>query len=342
MNATIRQLEIVFVSVAIRVFGGFKRTTDDDIAKAGGVLPKTDVLTKGGKHVFPMEKLAPFHALKKQLMRDIGKLSVKSVGGAMAFNKADLQEVENLIKEAEKQFTVDLLEFKKNYDTVLADYIAAQAKKPGLAEIIQRSALTMEDAVSRFGFSSEMYVPQPIGEGNTIESMAQNLTGRLFMEIAQAAFELWDKSIMPSDSSGNRSAKKAGQKTKRPIVACRDKLIKLSFLDSNIQNAVDLINDVLAETQPHGYVEDMPNNRCATRLIKLVELMMDAQKFRSATTRVYNDLGDIDQMLGLAVMVNPVLTKEIVADTEGDNKVAPCLVIAHSDQLGHDKFAKFF
>lgn len=339
--------EIVFVSVALRIFGGYKRTTEDDIIKAGGSLPKTDVLTKGGKHIFPSEPLAPFHALKKQLTRDISKISVKSVGGVQAFNKVDLKEVEDLVKNAEKEFAALLVTFKQNYQADLSKYIDEQvtAGNTGLADIIRQSALTVDEAVSRFGFAHEMYVPQPIGEGNTIETMAQNLAGRLFVEIAQAAYELWDKSIMPSDSNGVRSLKKAGQKTKRPITACRDKLAKLAFLDGNIQNAIDVIDVVLAETQPQGFVEDTPSNRCATRLVKLVELMMDAQRFRSATTKVYTDLGEIDQLLGMTAVTAPVLAAESVttADAESAAKASPDLVVASSQQPGqsYDPFAAF-
>lgn len=341
--------EIVLLAIAPSIFGGHRRTTDEDIVKAGGSMPKGDVLTKGGKHIFPMEKLAPFHLIKKTLMRELGKVSVKSVGGALAFNRADIAVIEKLVKDAEAEFMAEVTTFRQNYDAALAAYIAAQAT-PGLASIIRDSALTVDEAVSRFGFKYEMYVPQPIGEGSSIESMASNLAGRLYVEVGQTAYETWDKSFMPADSSGVRSARMVGQKAKRPLVTCRDKLSKLAFLDSNIQNSIDLIDDVLASTQQQGYIEDTPGNRCATRLLKFVELMMDAQKFRSASTVPHCDIDEVDELLGLKSKTAPVIDADaggLFAGEERAEEAHPVdvgtLVVAASQQqqAARNRFENF-
>lgn len=336
MNQAItQQPEIVFLDLSFQILGGYKRATDEDIAAAGGVLPKTDVLTRGGKHIYPSEKLAPFHAEKKQLMRELSKVSVKTIGGAMAFEKAELKDIEELIKESQKRFAALLVEFRQSYAPTMAGYIAAQ-KTPGLAKIITDSALTVDEAASRFGFSYEMYVPQPIGENTSVESMFSNLVGRLYAEVAQASYEIWDKSLMPMDGSGNRNFRKPGQKTKRPLVTLRDKLTKLARLDNNIQNSVDLIDDVLAATQKQGFLEDTPSNPCCTRFVRLVELMMDAQNFRSASTVVFDGIDEVDRLLGLtakpvpekvevkeeapAVHVEPVVAAAAVAKTASRNR----------------------
>lgn len=347
MNQQTKNTEIVLMAVAISIFGGYSRAKEEDIVMAGGVAPKGDLLTKGGKHIFPLEKLAPFHLIKKALMRELSKFSVKSIGGALAFNIAYLVKAEQLIKDAQKEFAAELVTFRSNYDASLAAYIAAQANA-GLADIIRQSAVTVDAAISRFGFKYDMQLPQPIGEGSSIESMVINLAGRVYEETAAAAYGIWDKSLMPSDSAGNRKLRSFGGKTKRPLVNCRDKLKSLAFLDgNNIQNAIDLIDDVLAETQPQGFIVDEPGNPAQTRFIKLIELMMDAQKFHSAATVSYSDLDAVDRLLGIAEKVVPNLFDDAFGEPEAVQvassvDVGTLVVAASQIPAAHSAFSDFF
>ena len=349
MNAIVQNEtpQIVMISVDAAMFGGYKRSSEQDIIDAGGKVPDTDVLTKGGKHIFPSERLAPFGAVKKNVFKELWKFGIKALGSGsvIAINAEDLPEAERILDEADAEFTVLLNELKANYDKWLEEFIQAQ---PGQAagNIIRRAALTMEDATSRFRFSHETFMPTPVGKNGSVESMAAKLTSQLYKEVGQAAYDAWDKSFNPviKDSGGQRARRKVGQKAKSPIRNCRDKLSKLSFLNPNVAGAVTIIDTVLAATQMTGWIEDTPSDSADTRLYGLVQLMMNADKFANAATAIMASVdveGDIDLLCGVVKapssnLFNGEDDEEAVGDgadveeVEAVVAVAPVAVVAQA------------
>lgn len=298
--------QIVMISVDCSMFGGYKRSSEQDIIDAGGKVPDTDVLTKGGKHIFPSERLATFGTVKKNVFRDLWKFGIKALGSGsvIAINADDLPEAERILDAADAEFAVLLNELKANYDVWLEAFIQMQPNSAA-GDIIRRAALTMEDATSRFRFSHETFMPTPVGKNGSVESMAAKLTSQLYKEVAQAAYAAWDQSFNPTikDSGGQRSRRKVGQKAKSPIRSCRDKLSKLSFLNPNVVGAVTIIDAVLATTPMTGWIEDTPSNSSDARLYGLVQLMMDGDKFANAAKAIMASIdvdGDIDLLCGVA------------------------------------------
>lgn len=330
-TVTVIQKNVVMVTLCATAFGGYKRTTEADIKAAGGLLPDTDILTKGGKHIFPTERLAVFGSIKKAVYRELWKFGVKSFGSGsvIAICEDDLQNAEIILDKAEAEFGMALDDLRTNYDKWLNDFINVQ-QNTAAAEIIRRSALQMEDACSRFKFSYDTFMPTPVGKNGSLESMASKLATQLYAEVAQAAEDAYNVSFMPIGSDGKRHLRKVGQRAKSPIKACREKLNKLSFLDPNVSGAVEIIDSVLLATQTTGYIEDEIGNPAAKRLHGLVELMMDSENFAKAAAKVVASAkpdDEIDELCGIRNIQNEA--KANVADyiheiaTDAENFTIP-------------------
>lgn len=332
-TAQVLPAQIVMIAVECSMFGGYKRSSEQDIVDAGGKVPDTDILTKGGKHIFPSERLAPFGTVKKNVFKDLWKFGIKALGSGsvIAISADDLPEAERILEAADTEFGELVVELGRHYDTWLEEFITAQPTAMA-GDIIRRAALTMEDAVSRFKFNHEIFMPTPVGKNGSIESMAAKLTSQLYKEVAQAAYAAWDTSFNPvaKDGSGVRSRRIVGQKAKSPLRNCRDKLSKLSFLDPNIAGGVTLIESVLAATQVTGWIEDTPSNPSDTRLYGLVQLMMDSNKFANAAEKIMqspNVDADVDALCGVVIQSDTSLFDDIEV-IAGDDVVATVIAVA--------------
>lgn len=315
--------QIVVISINVSAFGGYRHTTIKDIEDAGGKAPDTTVLTKGGKRIFPSDKLAPFTSNKRGVVRDIAEFGVKAFGNGYVFaiSGDDLEKAEQIIHDGETAHNALLADLNANYDTWLEDYILAQPAE--VQSIIRRSALSKDEALSKFGFDYTAFVPTPVGSKASVDSLQDSLTIQLYNEVADAAEELYDKSIAPKDSNGVRHPRQIGQKTKRPVVAAKEKLISLSFLHPGIAGGVELIQAVLADTQQTGYITDEIGNPAYTRFVKLVELMLDAPRFRDAAEKTANGDKDFASMLGMNTMNTAAPQGDIFRQEDAQQQEAP-------------------
>lgn len=321
------------VTVTASMFGGYKRTTESDITSAGGKLPETDILTKGGKHIFPTEKLAIFGTIKKDLFRQLWKFGVKAFGSGsvIAICADELDAAEKLLDKAQADFNAALSDLRLNYDMWLNSYINAQPNAAA-ADIIRCSALTRDDACSRFGFSFDTFMPTPVGKNGSVESMASKLTLQLYAEVAQTAADAYEQTFYPSDSQGARYLRTVGQRAKSKINACREKLSKLAFLHPEIIGAVEIIDRVLATTQQTGWILDEPSNPAAKRLLGLVELMKDAGNFAAAAGKIVSSStpeDDIEIFCGIKSLWQPA--EEVAANDELAKAVAS--IAANADEV---------
>lgn len=302
-SATAARNNLVMISVNISMFGGYKRTTAQDIIAAGGKLPKSEILTKGGKHIFPVDKLAPFNRIKKRVISGLWDFGVKSFdsGNVIAIIDDDLESAEKLLDDAKVEFYSELANLRANYDTYLTAFINAQPDQ-ATKDIINESKLEADDACGRFGFNYDTFMHTPVGKNGSLESMASRLVIKLYDEVAKEAEKAYDQSYAPMDSSGVRHIRRVGQRAKSPLKACREKLDKWRSF-SNVAGAVEIIDHVLATTQQAGWVDDTPSNPCAQRLLGLVILMTDAENFAAASAKVLcsNKRAEvIDKLCGVA------------------------------------------
>lgn len=308
----------------VSCFGGYAKPTEFDIASTGGVVAKTSIITKGSKHIFPREKLAVFSRIKKDVERSLWKFGVKSFGSgsAIAFSLDELATAEKLLEKAKVDFGVALDELRANYDVWLNEFIMAQPTQAE-QEVIRKSALSRDVACDKFHFSYDIFVPTPIGEKGSIESMAEKLVRQLYAEVAQAAEEAYDVTFAPEGSDGKRYVRRVGQRAKSGLRACRDKMEKMAFLHPGINGAVSIVNYVLSKTQDAGFIDNELGNPAATRLFNMVVLMMDADLFAATADKVFSSNtpeDDIEMACGIAVaqqqlpIAAPVTTATAVAD----------------------------
>jgi hypothetical protein len=250
-------------------------------------------------------------------------------GSVIAISDNDLQKAEKIIEDGEAMHRQLVVDLEANYDDWLDKYI--QTQKVEVQSIIKRSALTKAEAISKFGFSHTSFIPTPVGTNASAESLQSGLVVQLYNELAQSAEELYDKSIAPADSSGVRRIKPFGQKTKRPIVAAKEKLAALSFLHPGIAGGIELIEAVLNATQTTGYIMDEVGNPANTRFIKLVELMLDSPCFRTASEKIAAGDKDFASMLGMAT-VSPAPQGDIFRPEAGEVDVVQAAAVKQAPQ----------
>lgn len=262
--------QVILVSPKLKQFSGYRRSRKEDIEAAGGKLPDTPVLTKGGKRVFPTTRLSPFGNLKKAIERELWKIGVRAMGsGVWAVPVEKLEFVEQLLEDGEHKFNDNLNNFKANYDVWLQEYIS---DNPNEAAIISASALTVEQAAERFGYSYAIFKINPVGNKSVggVSSMLSELVDQAFTEVAQAAGEAFKKSFAGKS--------KVGQKSLHQLRACADKLRALEFLDPSISGAAQAIDGILVTLPQAGYIEDLPGQDYFSNLNRLVQIMADEDK----------------------------------------------------------------
>lgn len=298
MEQQVNANQVVYISLEISMFGGYRRSTEDDIEDAGGKAPKTTVLTKGGKHVFPPERLSAFKTNKGEIVRKILKFGVQAFkkSSVYAITMDRLAEAEKILEVGNIEHDRLATELDKNYDDWLDTYISEQ--DPNVQNVIRRSALTREEALSKFKYGYTAFEPTLVGKNNSAEKLKSTLVVQLYNEIAVEVLKIYDNSINPMDSSGNRSQRDFGQKTKRPVAAAREKLKAWLDFDQSIAGAIQMIDETLSQTQIAGYVLDEVGNPARTRFVKLVEMMINPPIFRTAAENVAEGR-EVDDVLGV-------------------------------------------
>lgn len=299
-NAPLDMSAIVYVQVNISVFGGYARSTDDDIEDAGGRAPDTDVLTKGGKHIYPTEYLKSFGANKRNIFRQLSTIGVKAFPktSVFAIPKAELGNAEAILDDGEEIHNGLAADFEAHYEERLQTFILGE--KDEVQDVIRRSALTKESAMCKFKYSYTTFTPLPVGKNGSADGIQNSLVINLYNEIGYVARELYEKSMFPTDaSSGAKTEKNIGQKTKRPIEAAMTKMQKFTFLHPGIQGGAVLIDYVLGKTQSSGFLFDEPSVLSKTYFVKLVELMAKPATFRDVAERITAGETNFERLLGM-------------------------------------------
>lgn len=314
--------KIAVVSVDIGFFGAYRRATEEDIKALGGVVPDSNVLTKGSKRIFPNydellrdEQTArgvanpdTFGSVKKDVDRFLWKRGTRLVGkGGWVISMDVVDEVLEKLKSG--SIIVDSLKstLEANYDAWLEGHIQANSKEEA---IIRQSARPCAEAIAKFRFQWDVYKIVPLGAkgGSDLESMATGLTAQLFTEVSVAAKAAMEKSF--------KGKEKVGQKAMHQIQACGDKMRHLHFLDPKVEGAIQMMTHVLGSLPQTGYIENTPGNDCFSRLHRLVDLMTIPTKFEEAGKRIA-DGETADDVLRPQASINQVL------DLTGDLFIPP-------------------
>ena len=298
---------IVLVNVNNPIWSGYKRTTDGDLAKMNATLPGDGIITKGGKKIFPTETLKPFNTLKKEISRKLMSVGVSALGGSSrVVPAAEVKDLEKFLDICEAKFKSLLADFEHTYDDVLAKHLD-DIDEPIVREIVGNSTLKKGEAVTRFGFVTDIFNIVPKGDG---EGLVSNLANKLFNEISISAREAYEKSFLGKP--------RVAQRALNQVVAIRNKMAGLSMLDgNNIQAIVKSIDDVLESMPKDGWIEGVHYSA----LIGLVNMLCEPEDMLKHAEKVQQGIASsipkaVQAVVNVPVIDEPVVDVPVVAEVE--------------------------
>lgn len=234
------------VNLDIHLWTGRKKLHANDLRNTQD-LPPEDLATLGSKKICNPDALNIFGTLKKRAVILLENTGVRFLGG-YAVPETKVAELTVKIEEIGSEFDKAKAEFLANYETEIAEWIAAH---PGWEHAI-RSAITPRSVVeARMNYGYQMFQVQASSNENVeapenagLTKAASGLSGQLFDEIADAANDIYEKSLMGKDTVSPRVLS--------PIKTIRGKLFGLSFLDVTVGPIVKTIDAVLAKLPSQG------------------------------------------------------------------------------------------
>lgn len=280
--------KVALVSLAITIFGGYRRATREHIAALGGSLPASKAVTEGSIKVFPNEATKDLHSIRRQVFRTVSAKGIRALGShsVYALPAAEVGAIETAILDAKAEFTVVASALDQDYETVFERHVA---DNPEAATIIRSLKVERAAALAKCQFSHKFFKIVPIGRpGDADEGVADIVRGlgrQLFEEVAEEMARFADNAAF--------TRQRVGQKSLRPIKAVVAKMRGLAFLDPAADGAIALVQDTLASLPQHGYIEGAP----FVSLQRLIELMSDADSLVNAASRVANGARACDVLL---------------------------------------------
>lgn len=255
--------KVALVNVDLSIWAGYKRTTENELAKIGASLPKDSPLTKGGKKIFPTEFLAEFGSIRKEVSRKLSTIGVAAMGGsARAVPEGAIDDINSYMNDIKVRFNQALVEFDQHYDVRMKNYLDSLSD-PNVRGIIDASKLERKDATSKFGMNWQIFKIVPAGNADeSSKSLVSGMANTLLQEVADAAKKIFENSFMGKP--------KVTQKALHQVEALRDKMAGLNFLDpTNIDSIVKSIDETLATLPASGWIDGADLNLLTSVIFKL-------------------------------------------------------------------------
>ena len=277
--------KLALVTVTIKCFSGYRRSTREIIAQLGGNLPDSAAVTEGSIKVFPNDRLNPFATLRRAVFRKVAAKGVKALGSGNTFAipREALPDIEAILDDASNEFATELNTLEANYDDWFDEHVQ---NNPEAGSIIRAMGIPKQAALARFGYDSHIFKIVPIAkpgeEEKNVSTIVQGLARQLFEEVSAEAEKLLEK------SDAFTKYQKAGQKTLRPVKDALSKMKGLEFLDSSVTGGIQLIEEVLSVLPQTGYIEDSGLEKPFSTLRRMLEVMSDVEEFFDSASRIRN------------------------------------------------------
>lgn len=240
--------QIVVIMLNISLWSGRKKLRPEDLA-ANGIeadkLPPGTLASLGTKRIIAPEALNPFTALKKEAERICLAKGVRFLGG-FAIPKENIDDLVKELKEIKQRFQEAKDSLLKDYNKEVNKWIAENP--PEWATVIRAviEPVSTIDQALHFNFAP-VVVGSPEGmedENEGLDEETDGLLGQLFHEIRMQAKNAFEASFV--------GRKEVTRKALRPIMSMKDKLQGLSFLDPEIAEAIQGIEQVMAKVPKTG------------------------------------------------------------------------------------------
>ena len=247
---------IVVFMLDITIPQGSKKLRAEDLTANGidvSKLPPAALSTLGSKRFISPKELAPFQALKRTAERLLIGSGTRFIRG-YAVPEARADELNSAILSLKQQFEDTKEEFLAGYEAAIETWIG---QNPPEWEGMIRSAVDSPVKVARalsFGFApikiaspKQLQVADDDHGNEGLEEQTNGLFGQLTHEIRITAKKAYEESFVGKMSVSRKSL--------RPIIAMREKLSGLEFLDHSITELIASIDETLAKIPKSGLIE---------------------------------------------------------------------------------------
>jgi len=200
-----------------------ERTLSESKSLIDGEVLDSDLVSGTKLRWFPKGHLQFTNSLAKAVSRELRKFGVSFSKGATLVPIAQLGELASELDSIETKFYEEVNSLRQSYDATIAEH---KAKNPDISHLIERCVEPVDRFTGRFTFKvNPPMAIQPLFDDDE-KAMAASAAETLLEEIAADAAKIYEKSL-----SG---AEKAGEAKMRSVVALKNKLLNLSFIDPSI------------------------------------------------------------------------------------------------------------
>lgn len=245
MSSQIKHLDsLSVVQIDFNIWSGQTRLRPEDFnLGVGGELPSEKVAQLGSKKIIDTANLKGFHRLKQEARRMLSRYGMPFMNGFAVPLDKTIEICERLDK-IEQEFDELKQAFVKDYYDAIDNWAR---ENPELEKAIRDGALSQSDVESRIGFEYQLFQIAPVGDEATATRLSRRVNGLgndLIEEIVKSATEFYNERLL-----GNRQVSIS---TRRTLIALRDKIDGLSFLNNAFTSLVQLLNETIKGYETHA------------------------------------------------------------------------------------------
>lgn len=240
--------EVIIIMLNISLWSGKKKLRPEDLAANGidvGKLPPQALASLGTKRIISPDALSAFTNLKREAERICLAKGVRFLGG-YAIPKDSVDSLIEELKDIKERFAAEKITFLSEYDKKVADWIAENP--PEWAPVIRASVESSATIAERTSFNFApvaMDTPKGMEENEGLQEETFGMMGQLYHEVRVAAKQAFEATFV-----GRREV---NRKSLRPILAIREKLQGLSFLDpETVSETISTIDEVIGKLPKKG------------------------------------------------------------------------------------------
>jgi len=240
--------EVIIIMLNISLWSGKKKLRPEDLAANGidvGKLPPQALASLGTKRIISPDALSAFTNLKREAERICLAKGVRFLGG-YAIPKDSVDSLIEELKDIKERFAAEKITFLSEYDKKVADWIAENP--PEWAPVIRAAVESSATIAERTSFNFApvaMDTPDGMEENEGLQEETFGMMGQLYHEVRVAAKQAFEATFV-----GRREV---NRKALRPILAIKEKLQGLSFLDpETVSETITTINEVIGKLPKKG------------------------------------------------------------------------------------------
>jgi len=313
---------IVLVGLDVSIWSARKKLHREELG-ANVQLPPDEMFSLGSKNVIDLAHLGVFDTLKRRALRAIEGPGVRLMGAVGVPDTVHLDVVVELQK-IQTEFNAAKKVFLDNLDRYHQEWIEKSKADPAWQAVLRASATPKSyvDRALSFSYSMCRLIPDPSSPATTegLERQINGLAGQLYAEVADEACKIMEF-LQQKDS--------VTQKTVNRLKGMHSKLCSMAFVDRDVQELADYLNDRLNALPQTGKLE----GRDFKDMVSLVSSLCDEDRIvglvkamaSQAPGAVFDEFAGLtaadsaeDQVELVATPAAPDAVDEVLAQPEYD------------------------